>query len=144
MLKKLIDTNIFIDRFASPARFKELFLSQGQIYLSAVVLMELRAGAHSKPSIKAYNDLSTFFQRVDRILTPSKKDYEVAGELLARLQNIKGYEIRKIASITNDCLIAVSARSNGATVYTQNGKDFTAIREVFDIKLHLLEENPQL
>jgi predicted nucleic acid-binding protein len=142
MLKKLVDTNIFIDRFAFPDRYKELFLSQGQIYLSAVVLMELRAGAHTKASIKACHDLTSFFQRVDRILIPSRKDYETAGEVLARLQSQKGYEIRKKASITNDCLIAVSGRSNGATVYTQNGKDFCAIREVFDFKLELLEENP--
>ncbi len=142
MLKKLVDTNIFIDRFAFPERHKEVFLSLGQIYMSAVVLMELRAGAHTKSSIKACHDLTSFFQRVDRIVIPSRKDYEMAGEVLARLQSQKGYEIRKMASITNDCLIAVSARSNGATVYTLNGKDFTAIRDVFEFKLELLEENP--
>ncbi len=38
MLKKLIDTNIFIDRFANPELCKEIFLSEGFVYLSSVVL----------------------------------------------------------------------------------------------------------
>jgi len=29
MLKKLIDTNIFIDRFSNPDLFKDIFLSEG-------------------------------------------------------------------------------------------------------------------
>lgn len=143
MLKKIVDTNIFIDRFADPERFKDIFLSLGQMYLSSVVLMELRAGAHSKPALKACHDLVSFFQRVDRIVTPSQKDFEVAGEVLARLQSAKGYEIRKMASITNDCLIAVSARSYGATVYTQNRGDFTAIRDVYDFKLIVLDASDE-
>lgn len=143
MLKKIVDTNIFIDRFAAPERFKDVFLSLGQIYLSSVVLMELRAGAHSKPALRAFHDLASFFQRVDRIVTPSQKDFEVAGEVLARLQVVKGYEIRKMASIANDCLIAVSARSYGATVYTQNRGDFTAILDVFDFKLIVLAANEE-
>lgn len=87
MLKKIVDTNIFIDRFASPERFKDVFLSLGQMYLSSVVLMELRAGAHSKSALKACHDLVSFFQRIDRVVTPSQKDFEVAGEVLARLQS---------------------------------------------------------
>ena len=38
MIKKLIDTNIIIDRLASPARYEEIFLSPGQIVLSSIVL----------------------------------------------------------------------------------------------------------
>jgi len=37
----------------SPERFKGLFLSEGLVYLSAVVLMEIGAGAHSKEVLKA-------------------------------------------------------------------------------------------
>jgi len=61
MLKKLVDTNIFIDRFMNPERFKGLFLSEGLVYLSAVVLMEIRAGAHSKEALKAVQELSNYF-----------------------------------------------------------------------------------
>jgi len=138
MLKKLVDTNIFIDRFKSPELFSDIFLSKGQVYLSAIVLMELRAGAHSKAALRAYTDLVHFFQKVDRVITPQRSDYALAGEILANLQRIKGYELHKTASIANDCLIAASAKSMGATVYTQNRSDFVAIRDLFEFKLELV------
>jgi predicted nucleic acid-binding protein len=97
--------------------------------------MELRAGAHTREAVKAVYDLYGHFRRVGRLVIPSAGDYERAGEIIARLQTTKGYSIRKSASITNDCLIASSARSMGATLYTQNEKDFVAIREFmpFDV-----------
>ncbi|MCX5884878.1 MAG: PIN domain-containing protein [Proteobacteria bacterium] len=132
MLKKLIDTNIFIDRFSNLHTYQDIFLSDGIIYLSSVVLMELRAGAHTKKSLRAVNELSDFFRRVDRIVAPSINDYERAGRILAKLQSEKGYDIKKCAAITDDCLIAASARSMGAVLYTQNKKDFQAIQDIFD------------
>jgi predicted nucleic acid-binding protein len=135
MLKKLVDTNIFIDRFLNPGLYNDVFLSEGVVYLSAITFMELRAGAHAKEAVKAVQELYEHFKRVDRVVVPSAKDYERAGEVIAKLQIVKGYNIRKSASITNDCLIAASARSIGATLYTQNRKDFSAIREVMDFKV---------
>lgn len=135
MIKKLIDTNVFIDRFSNPNLYKDIFLSEGFVYLSSVVLMELRAGALTKEALKAVNELFDFFRRVDRVLVPSMKDYERAGEVISKLQLIKGYNIKKSASITNDCLIAVSTRSMGAILYTQNKKDFQAIQGVFDLNV---------
>ncbi len=134
MLKKLIDTNILIDRFLNPDLYKDIFLSDGIAYLSSIVLMEIRAGAHTKEAINSVKELSNFFKRVDRIVVPSTKEYEQAGEIIAKLQSVKNYNIKKCASITNDCLIAVSARSIGAVLYTQNKKDFQAIQEVYDFK----------
>lgn len=97
--------------------------------------MELRAGAQTKMSLKAVNELFDFFRRIDRILVPSTKDYERAGEVISKLQIYKGYNIKKSSSITNDCLIATSARSIGAILYTQNMKDFQAIKAVLDFKV---------
>jgi len=138
MLKKLIDTNIFIDRFADPELFKDIFLSEGLVYLSSVVMMELRAGAHSKEALNAVNDMIEFFRRVGRIVAPSIRDYEKTGEIVASLQSSKGYDIRKSASTTNDCLITASAKSMGAVLYTQNKKDFMAIHDVFDFKVSIV------
>jgi predicted nucleic acid-binding protein len=131
MLKKLVNTNIFINRFSNPDLYKDIFLSDGLIYLSSVVLMELRAGAHTK---KAINVLFDHFKRVDRIALPSISDYERAGEIIAKLQVAKGYNIKKSSSITNDTLIAASAKSIGAVVFTQNKKDFQTIQEIFNFK----------
>lgn len=135
MIKKLIDTNIFIDRFLNPNFHKNVFLSEGLVYLSSIVLMELRAGANTKEALKSVNELFNFFRRVDRVIVPAEKDYERAGEIVSNLQSVKGYDIKKSASITNDCLIAASTRSIGATLYTQNRKDFQAIKDVFDFKV---------
>ena len=135
MLKKIVDTNIFIDRLNNPDALKTIFLSEGLIYLSSIVLMELRAGAHTKKSIKAVHELFSFFRRVERIIVPSAGDYERAGKIIADLQRIKGYNIKKSASITNDCLLAASAKSTGSVLYTQNRQDFLAINEVFDFRV---------
>lgn len=138
MLKKFIDTNIFIDRFSNPTLYKDIFLSDGLVFLSSVVLMELRAGVHTKDAIKGLNELFDFFKSVDRTIVPSIKDYESAGEILSKLQVTKGYNIKKSASITNDCLIAASTRSNGAILYTQNKKDFQAIKDVYNFKVYFV------
>ena len=113
MLKKLVDTNIFIDRFADPSSYQDVFLSDGLVYLSSLVLMELKAGVHTKEAEKAVHDLRDLFDRLGRIVVPTLRDYDTAVEIIARLQSAKGYDIRKSSSITNDCF-AASARSIGA------------------------------
>ena len=138
MLKKLIDTNIFIDRFANPEMFREIFNSEGVVVLSAVVLMELRAGAHDRQALKAVHQLYYFFRKTDRVVVPSAADYEKSGMIIAQLQKAKGYEAGKSASITNDCLIAASAKSAGAAIYTRNRKDFEAIKSVFDCRVEFV------
>ncbi|HKZ57358.1 MAG TPA: PIN domain-containing protein [Thermodesulfovibrionales bacterium] len=135
MIKKVIDTNIFIDRFSSPDLYRGIFLSSGIVYLSSIVLMELRAGVHTKQAVRAIDEMFDFFRQVGRIWVPSITDYEKAGEIISKLQVSKGYNIKKSASITNDCLIAASVRSMGATLYTKNKKDFMAIQDVFHLKV---------
>lgn len=135
MTKKVLDTNIYIDLFADPDLYTEIFISEGPIYLSSIVFMELLAGAHTKNEKREIQNFINLFRKLGRILIPTVKDYEQAGEILARLQNIKGYDIKKSASITNDCLIAASVRNIGGLLYTQNKKDFQAIQEVFDFKV---------
>ena len=135
MIKKVIDTNIFIDRFSSPDLYRGIFISSGIVYLSSIVLMELRAGVHTKHALRAIDEMFYFFRQVGRIWVPSITDYEKAGEIISKLQVSKGYNIKKSASITNDCLIAASVRSMGATLYTKNKKDFLAIQDVFHFKV---------
>jgi len=140
MIKKVLDTNIYIDLFTNPYLYEDIFISEGPIYLSSVVLMELLAGAHAKNEKRRIKSLAGLFKKLRRIFIPTELDYEQAGEILIRLQNIKGYNIRKSASITNDCLIAASVRSIGGVLYTQNKKDFQAIQDVFDFKVSFVKE----
>lgn len=138
MHKKLIDTNIFIDRFANPDRFVDVFTSEGVVYLSSVVLMELRAGSHSPSAVKAVDAIENFFKAVGRIITPQHSDYRLAGQVLAKLQREKGYDLKKTASLANDCLIATSARNVGACVVTQNARDFVAIADVIKVEIQIV------
>ncbi len=140
MIKKALDTNIYIDLFTNPNLYEDIFISEGPIYLSSVVLMELLAGAHAKNEKKKIKSLASLFKKLGRILIPTGLDYEQAGEILVRLQNIKGYNIRKSSSITNDCLIAASVRNIGGVLYTQNKKDFQAMQDVFDFKVSFVQE----
>jgi len=95
----------------------------------------LISDSDSVPQLLHCHTRLNHFTLAGRLITPSTRDYERAGEIIARLQSEKGYTIKKSASITNDCLIASSARSIGATLYTQNKKDFEAIQEIMSLKV---------
>ena len=80
--------------------------------------MELRAGA---------------FRARDRRLLA----YREAGDVLRLLQSRHDYRLASRHSIVNDVLIALSARSIGATVVTQNARDYRAIRSIRSFRLEL-------
>jgi predicted nucleic acid-binding protein len=58
-----------------------------------------------------------------------------AGDALRRLQANRGFHIESSHSIVNDVLIALSARSIGATVVTRNESDYRAIQAVRSFQL---------
>jgi predicted nucleic acid-binding protein len=115
-----------------------LFPKDAVRYLSAVVVLELLAGAHTPRDQKALKALVTDFRRSGRILVPAASAYEEAGEVLRRLQTEMGYEVSGASSLVNDILIALSARSIGATVITRNRSDFEAIQSIRPFKLILV------
>ena len=98
-------------------------------------MMELYAGARSLSDRKTLRLLFTAFQRAGRLLLPPASVYEEAGEVLRRLQTEMSYDVSGAYSLSNDVLIALSARSIGATVVTQNQADFEAIRTLRPFKL---------
>ncbi|WP_438012066.1 PIN domain-containing protein [Sorangium sp. So ce321] len=101
-------------------------------YLSAVVQMELRAGATTLPARRAVDHLGRAYRSAGRIVAPDAEVFDHAGRTLRRLREA-GREVRR-ASLVNDVLIALSARSLGATVLTAD-EHFDAIRAVLDFKL---------
>jgi predicted nucleic acid-binding protein len=98
-------------------------------------MMELAAGARSTGDRRALTLLFTAFRKAGRILVPTRSVYEEAGEVLRRLQAEMNYNVSGAYSLANDVLIALSARSIGATVITQNQADFEAIRTLRPFKL---------
>jgi predicted nucleic acid-binding protein len=59
-----------------------------------------------------------------------------AAEILATMRQHEHYETTKIRELSFDVLIALSARSIGATVITCNASDYRTIRKY--LSFHLL------
>ena len=135
MERVVIDTNIYIDWFNEGRHEAVLFRREAVKYLSAVVLMELSAGTFSVRDRRLVKEVTAAFAKTGRILAPTASIYEEAGEVLRRLQAFRGYTMAGAYGLTNDVLIALSARSIGATVITQNERDFAAIQAIRPFKM---------
>ncbi|MBL7095113.1 PIN domain-containing protein [candidate division KSB1 bacterium] len=112
MSKYIIDTNIYID-FYNTGKFKEIIYQKKYpeiIYVSSVVIMELLAGAFIKENHAIIANLIKTAHARAKIISPSQNDFFEAGKILAKLQSETGYDLKKAYSITNDVLIALSAR----------------------------------
>jgi len=131
--KVLIDTCVYID-WLNQGRHDEVMLGTGIVrYLSAVVAMELRAGAQHRGARDAISALIRAYRSAGRLAVPSSEVFDRAGGVLRELR-LAGREVRQ-ASLCNDVLIALTARSIGASVATVNLDDFAAIRRIkrFDL-----------
>jgi predicted nucleic acid-binding protein len=130
--KAILDTNVYID-WLNRGLHEDLLLRRGLVrYLSAVVLMELRAGATMLPARRAVDQLARAYRASKRIVAPTDEVFDQAGRTLQRLKEA-GREIRR-ASLVNDVLVAHTARAIGATVFTAD-EDYEAILAVLDFDL---------
>jgi hypothetical protein len=138
MRRLIIDSGIYID-WLNAQRHEEVLFGRGGVkYLSAVVLMELRAGAFSYRDRRLVQRLEATFRRAGRLIAPTSLLYAQTGDILRRLQSERGYNLKRSHSVVNDVLIALSARSIGATVMTQNARDFRAIQDLRWFALELI------
>lgn len=132
--KVLLDTNLYIG-WLNEGLHEELMVGPGRVrYLSAVVQMELRAGAKQLPAQRALDQLIRAYRAGGRLVAPDAQLFDHAGRILQKLRE-SGREVRR-ASLVNDVLIALSARSLGATVLTAD-QDFEAIRAIAPFKLEI-------
>ncbi len=76
MLRLVIDTNLYIDWLNAGRHEAVLFQRDAVKYLSAVVMMELYAGAFSTRDRRLLRQITTAFRKADRILLPSAGVYE--------------------------------------------------------------------
>jgi predicted nucleic acid-binding protein len=143
MRRLVADSSIYIDWINAGRHEQMLFGGNVVKYLSAVVLMELWAGAHRVKDRGLLRRLESSFERADRILVPARAVFRDAGEVLRRLQIERGYNLKQ-GSIVNDVLIALSARSIGAAVATDNVADFRAIQAIrpFELRSSLRASHP--
>jgi len=134
MAKHLIDTDLYIDLIQSGTTFsliRELYDQDAPgIYFSSIVAQELLAGAHSPAGKKRVEILFRPFERVGRVVTPTHNHWKDAGIILAKVLQQRPDLKSKLPALVNDCLLALSARSLGATLYTRNRDDFTLLQSL--------------
>lgn len=141
--KVVIDTSCYLPYLNHPSQpqpppLAQLIVSNTE-YLSSVVFAELRAGAHRPEDIRRLKELRHLFHTRSRFLVPLLADWELAGEILARLGRKFDMEGKGLSRLFNDVLIALSARRIGAIVITSNRIDFERIRSCHGFELFLWE-----
>jgi predicted nucleic acid-binding protein len=103
--------------------------SSSPLWLSAVVLSELLAGAGEKRARQQLLETEREFFKLKRLLVPVQRDWSLAGQVLAQVGTKYGYDQIGRTRLTNDALIAMSAARNGFMVMTKNASDFKKIAE---------------
>ena len=136
MAKVTFDSNIFIKN--KPAKLPAGF------YMSMIVLQELLAGANDAAAIKELKAAYQNYEKANRLLVPDSEDWWQVGFILNALQrgrkSKKSELIPKMSTadkyrITNDVLIARTARRAGVAIVTDNVKDFERIRNFCNVRL---------
>jgi predicted nucleic acid-binding protein len=125
-VKYALDTNIFIDGFRSEQAQSEVFAFLDRalpfIYLSAVVMQELAAGARTDDAARGLQEgVFQPFERRRRVFSPSAAAFAQSGRMLTAVAAEEGWQLldRK-PSLLNDALIAASCREHGITLITKD------------------------
>jgi predicted nucleic acid-binding protein len=130
MQPALFDSSLYIAamRRGDDAVLELRRFSDGPLWLSAVVIEELYAGA-SGPARQQVERLEHNFAGSKRILVPNLSDWTQTGRVLARIAAKYHYEKIGWGRLTNDALIATSAGRSGIQVITANERDFAKLAE---------------
>jgi len=140
--KHLIDTDLYVDLIQSGMTLpliREIYDKDTPgIYFSSVVAQELLAGARSPAARRRVEILYRPFERVGRVVTPTHGQWKDAGGILAKVLDDRPDLKTKLPALVNDCLLALSARSLGASLYTRNRDDFILLQSVRSFSLVLI------
>lgn len=133
VVKSMLDTTIYIEYFSYGTEPSEIV--KGHLYVSAVVMEELYAGASTFKAVKDLDRLYKTMESVGRLVTPTAEDWRQSGQILTKIAKKFGYEEIGRGRLTNDVLIAICARRIGAVLFTRNLVDFKRIKEFLDFKV---------
>ena len=143
MAKHLIDTDLYIDLIQSGITLpliREIYDKDTPgIYFSSVVAQELLAGARSPAARRRVEILYRPFERVGRVVTPSHSQWKDDGGILAKVLDDRPNLKTKLPALVNDCLLALSARSLGTSLYTRNRDDFILLQSVRSFSLVVIK-----
>jgi predicted nucleic acid-binding protein len=119
----LIDTSVYVDWFRA-GRHEEIITGRrGPPALSAVVAMELLAGERDHERLLTW---TARFERARRLIVPGWPVWALAARVLQRLRRRGGAE----QALTNDVLIAMTARVGGYQLFTTNREHFERIAAI--------------
>lgn len=124
----LFDTNVYISFIRDRAHAEELLRRGSRKYLSAVVLMELWAGAKTRRAGRLVEHLQRPYAAAHRIITLRPSQYIAVGQFFSALPARYG-GLRKSAGFLNDIQIAHTALHLGAVLFTEDERHFEVIRE---------------
>ena len=127
----VLDTSVYIENFRTGRFTFRLIQSPHIVRCSSVVLHELLRGA--RPGIE--RRFVTDLMRRCQILTPTESHWLQAADVLSAVRMHEHYDGNKVRELAFDVLIALTARSIGATVITCNEADFRAIRRHLSFSL---------
>ena len=137
-MKVMFDTNIYISFIQNRSHASELLRVGTVKYVSAIVLMELWAGARTKKAERLLSQLQRPYESADRIVVLNSQHYIIAGQFFSDLAP-KYRELCRKSDFVNDVQIALAALSIGATLYTENVIHFEIIRsKLKSLKLEYL------
>jgi predicted nucleic acid-binding protein len=114
------------------------------LLMSAIVVLEMTSGSADSTNVKRWRATYLAYERENRLLVPTSNDWYEAGKILNSLRRwlTPGVRARdhKLTSeerqrIMRDVLIARTAKSVGATVITDNVKDFALIQSACKVKV---------
>lgn len=129
----VVDTSVYIDALRSEQARASLtaFLTASTpfIWLSAVVVQELRAGARGHSALLLDSRIIAPFERRNRIVTPTYAAWKQAGRVLSELIGPREWSTVS-RSFVNDVLLAESCRESGFMLVTNNVRDFARIADV--------------
>jgi predicted nucleic acid-binding protein len=137
-VKLVLDTSIYIPFINQGIAHPLIEVHQGRslIYMSAVVMEELYAGALDGSSVKLLDKMHDSFSSVGRLIVPDAMDWQRTGKIVAQLGNKYGFEKMFLSRLTNDILTAATARKIGAVMVTNNQKDFLRLQEYINFKIY--------
>jgi predicted nucleic acid-binding protein len=133
-MKYMIDSDLYIELLRTGQYhdiIAEIYTRETpNIYFSSVVAQELLSGVINETGRKNIETILCPFEKRGRIVTPGHSVWKDAGYILSKLRVKNPHLKSKLPHMINDTLIAMSARSIGATVVTLNSSDFEAIKSV--------------
>lgn len=125
----LVDSAVFIAA-ARHKPYRDLLTAaarRGRLLVSSVVVMELYAGFKSQEARRAFTALHLDLKQAGKIIVPQHEDFLLGGRVLFHLSQKRGHLDFK--DHFRDGLIAVSAARIGATVVTENRRNFELWRD---------------